>query len=108
MADLHPVYLVLGTDPAKVATVVQRLRAHFPAEAVETHAAGKDSSRDLIDGFQTLGLLAERRLVIVTGAQDWGADDVKRVLDYIAAPAPDVVLLLLADKLASNSRLRKA
>ncbi|MCW2956319.1 MAG: polymerase subunit delta [Thermoleophilia bacterium] len=105
---LEPVYLVLGTDPAKIATVVQRLKAHFPPEAIESHPAGKDSSRDLIDSFGTLGLLAEQRLVIVAGAHDWPADDVSRVLTYLEQPSPDVVLLLLADKLASNSRLRKA
>ena len=108
MAELQPAYLVLGTDIAKVAVVVDRLRAHFPDEAIETHAAAKDSSVDLIAGFQTLGLLAEQRLVIVSAAQDWAADDVSRVLDYLKDPAPDVVLLLLADKLAGNSRLKKA
>jgi DNA polymerase-3 subunit delta len=108
MAALEPAYLVLGTDVAKVATVLQRLKAHFPAEAIETHPAGKDSSKELIDGFQTLGLLAEQRLVIVTGAHDWPADDTGRVLTYLQDPAPDVVLLLVADKLAANSRLRKA
>ena len=108
MAALEPVYLVLGTDIAKVSTVVDRLKAHFPDEAIETHPAAKDSSKDLVAGFQTLGLLAEQRLVIVNAAQDWPADDVSRVLTYLEDPAPDVVLLLLADKLASNSRLRKA
>lgn len=108
MADLEPAYLVLGTDIAKVSTVVDRLKAHFPPEAIETHPATPDSSKDLVAGFQTLGLLAEQRLVVVTGAHDWPADDVSRVLAYIEDAAPDVVLLLIADKLASNSRLRKA
>lgn len=108
MAALEPAYLVLGTDIAKVSTVLDRLRAHFPEAAIESHPATKDSSKDLVAGFQTLGLLAEQRLVIVTAAQDWAADDVSRVLDYLKDPAPDVVLALVADKLAGNSRLRKA
>ena len=108
MAALEPVYLVLGTDPAKVGTVVTRLKAHFPAEAIETHSAATGSSADLIGGFQTLGLLSTQRLVIVAGAHEWPADDVSRVLKYLEQPADDVVLLLLADKLAANSRLRKA
>jgi DNA polymerase-3 subunit delta len=107
-AALEPVYLVLGTAVARVATVLHRLKAHFPPEAIETHTAMKDSSKELIEGFQTLGLLAEQRLVIVTGAHEWPADDVGRVLKFLEDPAPDVVLLLVADKLASNSRLRKA
>ncbi|MCW2972475.1 MAG: polymerase delta subunit [Thermoleophilia bacterium] len=108
MAALEPVYLVLGTDPARVATVVTRLKAHFPAEAIETHAAMTGSSVELLGGFQTIGMFAEQRLVIVAGAHEWPADDVNRILKYLEAPADDVVLLLLADKLASNSRLRKA
>ncbi|MCW2926618.1 MAG: polymerase subunit delta [Thermoleophilia bacterium] len=108
MAVLEPAYLVLGTDIAKVAVVLQRLKAHFPPEAIEAYPAAKDSSKDLVAGFQTLGLLAEQRLVIVTGAHDWPADDTARVLQYLEDPSPDVVLLLVADKLASNSRLRKA
>ncbi len=108
MAALEPVYLVLGTDIAKVSTVLQRLKAHFPDHAVENYPAVKDSAKALVEGFQTLGLLAEQRLVVVTGCQDWPADDVSRVLSYLEDPSPDVVLLLVADKLASNSRLRKA
>ncbi len=108
MAALEPVYLVLGTDVAKVATVLQRLKAHFPDHTVENHPASKGSAEALVRGFQTLGLLAEQRLVIVTAAQDWPADDVSKVLTYLDDPSPDVVLLLVADKLASNSRLRKA
>jgi len=108
MAELEPVYLVLGTDPAKAAMIVSRLKAHFPPEAIESHPAGKDSSTELIDGFQTLGMFADQRLVVVSGAHEWPADDVSRVLKYLEQPAPDVVLLLMADKLAANSRLRKA
>lgn len=108
VSALEPVYLVLGTDIAKVAKVLARLKAHFPDHAVENHPASKDSSGELVQGFQTLGLLAEQRLVVVTGAQEWNADDVSKVLAYLEDPSPDVVLLLVADKLASNSRLRKA
>lgn len=108
MADLHPAYLVLGTDPARVATVIERLKSHFPPEAIELHPAAKDSGKELVAGFGTMGLFAEQRLVIVTSAHDWPANDVSTVLTYLEDPAPDVVLLLVADKLAGNSRLKKA
>lgn len=108
MAALESAYLVLGTDPAKIAIVVQRLKARFPAEAIELHPASSGSAGELIESFQTMGLFAEQRLVVVQGAHGWGADDVAGILAYLEQPAPDVVLLLLADKLASNSRLRKA
>ncbi|MCW2925625.1 MAG: polymerase subunit delta [Thermoleophilia bacterium] len=108
MPALEPAYLVLGTDLAKVAVVLDRLRAHFPPEAIESQPAASGSARALVDSFMTMGLLAEQRLVIVTAAHEWPADDVSLVLTYLDDPAPDVVLLLVADKLAANSRLRKA
>jgi DNA polymerase-3 subunit delta len=108
MATLEPAYLVVGTDLARVAKVLDRLKAHFPGHAVEQHVATKDTSKDLVAGFQTLGLLAEQRLVIVTAAQDWPADDAKRIIAYLEDPSPDVVLLMVADKLASNKPLAKA
>lgn len=108
MAELEPAYLVVGTDVAKVATVLQRIKAHFPGHGVETHVATPGSAKTLVESFQTLGLLAEQRLVIVTAAQDWPADDAKGVLRYLEDPSPDVVLLMVADKLAGNKPLRKA
>jgi DNA polymerase-3 subunit delta len=108
MAALESAYLVLGTDIARVSTVITRLKSHFPDHAVENHTAMTDSSRSLVDGFQTLGLLAEQRLVVVTAAQDWPADDARRVISYLEDPSPDVVLLMVADKLAANKPLRKA
>ncbi len=108
MAQLEPAYLVVGTDVAKVATVLQRLKAHFPDHSVETHTATDGSAATLVASFQTLGLLAEQRLVIVTSAQDWKADDAKRVLVYLDDPSPDVVLLMVADKLDARKPLRKA
>lgn len=107
-AALEPAYLVVGTDVAKVATVLSRLKAHFPDHAIETHRAADGSATGLVAGFQTLGLLAEQRLVIVTGAQAWKADDAKLVVGYLQDPSPDVVLLLVADKLDSRKPLRKA
>jgi DNA polymerase-3 subunit delta len=108
MAALEPAYLVVGTDVAKVATVLQRIKAHFPDHGIETHVATDGSAAALVQSFQTLGLLAEQRLVIVTATQDWKADDAKRVLAYLEQPSPDVVLLMVADKLDARKPLRKA
>lgn len=106
--ELEPAYLVVGSDRARVRTVLDRLRGHFPADAVETHVAESGAAAELVAGFGMMGLLAERRLCIVTGAHDWPAADVDVVLRYLASPSPDVVLMLVATKLAKSSRLRKA
>lgn len=64
MSSLESSYLVLGTDSAKIDKVVARLSSHFPAEAIEQYMASSGSSKSLIEGFQTLGLLAQYRLVL--------------------------------------------
>ena len=108
MADLQPAYIAVGTDSAKVNTTLARMRRHFDDDAIETYMAVSSSGKDIAAGAQMMGLLAARRLIIVTGADAWKADDVSAVVDYLAAPSPDTVLLLTATKLAGNSRLRKA
>lgn len=108
MTALESAYLVVGTDVAKIATVLTRIKKHFPDQAVETHIAADGSARVLVDSFQTLGLLAEQRLVIVTSVQDWKAEDARCIVAYLDDPSPDVVLLMVADKLDARKPLRKA
>ena len=100
MAALEPVYLVLGTDIAKVATVLTRLKAHFPEPAIELHPAAKRQLQSIdrrIPDDRAARRAASRYR---HGAHDWPADDVSARHRLPEIPSPDVVLLLLADKLA--------
>lgn len=108
MADLLPAYLAVGTDSVKSRATIARLKKRYPDEAVEQFDASMTPAQEIIDGCSMMGLFATERLFVVTGADAWGADDVSVIIDYVKEPAIDVVLLLVAGKLASNSRLRKA
>jgi DNA polymerase III subunit delta len=56
-----------------------------------------------------MGLLGGgRRLVIVEDVERWKAADVKAVSAYLASPAPDTVLALVAGELKKDSALGKA
>ncbi len=56
-----------------------------------------------------MGLLGGgRRLVIVEDVERWKAADVKTVAAYLASPAPDTVLALVAGELKKDSALGKA
>ncbi len=56
-----------------------------------------------------MGLLGGgRRLVIVEDVDRWKAADVKAVTAYLASPAPDTVLALVASDLKKDSALGKA
>lgn len=107
-SELEPVYLVLGTDRTKLTQVFERLRKRFSDEAIETWDASATPAADVIGACMALGLLADLRLHIVQGVDAWKPDDVDQLLAYVAAPSPDNVLVLVAEKLAANSRLRKA
>lgn len=106
--DLKPVYLISGSDRPKVETAVTRLRRHFEPEAVElasAHGVGGDEAVALCNAGSLFG---HARLVVVTDVEKWKAADVKAVEAYLAAPAPDTVLALVADALKKDSALVKA
>jgi len=105
---LEPAYLVVGTDRTKLRQVFSRLRGRFPADAVEAWDASTRPAHEVVGACMAMGLLAEQRLHLVHGVEAWKTDDVSVVLDYVKSPSPDAVLVLVADKLASNSRLKKA
>lgn len=107
-ASLEPAYLVLGNDHSRVREVIRRLKARFDDGAVETRTALTTPASAVVSEARMLGLFAQQRLVVVTGVEIWTADDVSEMVDYLADPSPDMVLMLVTDKLAANSRLRKA
>src|SRR5207248_6052289 len=49
-----------------------------------------------------------RRLVVVSDVERWKAADVKTISAYVAAPAPDTVLALVAEAVKKDSALAKA
>ena len=55
-----------------------------------------------------MGLLGGGRLVIVEDVERWKAADVKAISAYLANPAPDTVLALVAAELKKDSALGKA
>jgi DNA polymerase-3 subunit delta len=107
--ELKPAYLLAGNDRPKVARAVQRLRARFPADAVETHAAADTSGEDAVAACNALALFAgDGRLVVVDGVEAWKADDAKAVAAYLKAPAPATTLALVAGELKKDAPIGKA
>jgi DNA polymerase-3 subunit delta len=108
VADLKPVYLMTGTDRPKIETALARLRRHFAPEAVE-NASALDTSAEAAAALCNAGsLFGDARLVVVLDAERWKAADVKVLDAYLAAPAPDTVLALVASELRKDSALLKS
>lgn len=117
-AELKPVYLLSGSDRPKIARALSRLRAHFPADAIEHLLAESVSGADAVAACNSLGLLAGGRLVVVDGVDGrrnadgrpvggWKAADVEAVAAYLAAPAPETVLALVGEEAGKDSALGK-
>jgi DNA polymerase-3 subunit delta len=116
---LDPAYLIHGSDREKVDVAVARLRRRFDgADAtVETLLAvvgtGSDaeaaSPGDVVDACNALSLMGGRRLVLAVGAdQKWADAAAPEVAAYIASPAPDTTLAIVAGPLKADGKLARA
>jgi DNA polymerase III delta subunit len=107
--DLKPVYLITGGDRPKIQRALRRLRDRIGEDAVELLSANDTGGDDAVAACNSMGLLGGgRRLVIVEEVDRWKAGDVKVIAAYLASPAPDTVLALVAGELKKDSALGKA
>jgi DNA polymerase III subunit delta len=103
------VYLLTGSDRPKIQRALRRLRDRIGEGAAELLSADAASGEDAVAACNSMGLLGGgRRLVIVEGVERWKTADVKAVSAYLASPAPDTVLALVASDLKKDSALGKA
>jgi DNA polymerase-3 subunit delta len=108
-AELKVVYLVTGSDRPKIARALHRLRERFGEDAVERLVAGEASGEDVVAACNAMGLFAAAgRLVLVDQVDRWKTADVKAIADYLAAPAPETVLVLVGEEIKRDSALAKA
>jgi DNA polymerase-3 subunit delta len=108
-AELKPVYLITGGDRPKIQRALRRLRSRIGEDAVELLSAEDGSGADAVAACNSMGLLGGGgRLVIVEEVERWKAADAKVLAEYLADPAPDTVLALVAAELKKDSALAKA
>ncbi len=108
-SELKPVYLITGGDRPKIQRALRRLRDRIGDDATELLSAHEASADDAIASCNSLGLLGGGgRLVVVEEVDRWKAADAKVIAAYLASPAPDTVLALVAAELKKDSALAKA
>jgi DNA polymerase III delta subunit len=107
--DLKPAYLIVGGDGPKISRALERLRARVGADNVERLSAREATGADAVAACNAMGLFAggSGRLVLVQDAEAWKAPDVKALVAYLEAPAPDTVVALTGD-VRADSALAKA
>lgn len=97
-AELRPIYLLSGRDRPKIRRALERLRARFGAESVETLFAEAASGDDAVAACNSLGLFSGGggRLVVVEDVERWKKADEEAVAAYAADPVGGAVLALVA------------
>jgi DNA polymerase III subunit delta len=107
--ELKPVYLITGGDRPKIQRALRRLRDRIGDDAVELLSANEIGADDAVASCNSMGLLGGgRRLVIVEEVERWKAPEARLIAAYLASPAPDTVLALVAGELKKDSALVKA
>jgi DNA polymerase-3 subunit delta len=111
--DLKPVYLIYGSEELLLERAEKRLHDRLAAVAdldfnYETFDGGSSSADDVINAANTLPFMSERRLVIVRNVDKLDSAALERLAEYAKDPAPYTCLVLVATKIAKNTKLYRA
>lgn len=112
--SLLPGYLIVGADELKRSTAIARMRARLEKSGMaDFNLDERDMARDpeiddIIASLNTLPMGADFRLVILTNCDRLGKMVSEPLVEYFADPSPSTVCLVVAEKLAKNTRLYKA
>lgn len=108
--DQLPAYLVRGDDPTLVSRALSGLLADLSGDdelAVENLPDDADAGA-VVEALSTPSLLGDRRVVVVREAGRFAADEAADIAAYLAEPAPDAVLVLVAGGGALSRKLSDA
>lgn len=113
LADLKAIYLIHGPEELLLEQAVERLKKRLSAVAdldfnLDVFDGESVSSDEVIAAANTLPFMSDRRLVIVRRADRMTTDALGALADYAADPNPDTTLVLVATKIARNTRIFKA
>jgi DNA polymerase III subunit delta len=92
----QPVYLLKGSE-FLADEALQKIRAESRVDPLSevTFDPGAEGA-EIVAALNTTSLLGGQRLVIVRGAHDLKKDQAAPLLEYLDAPSPDSVLVLIA------------
>ena len=116
---LKPVYLLTGSDRPKIETAARAAPPPLRAGGDRARQRPGASGAEAVALCNAGSLFGDGRLVLVEGvdgrrnsegrlANGWKAADVKAIEAYLASPAPDTVLALVAEELKKDAPLTKA
>jgi DNA polymerase-3 subunit delta len=111
---LAAVYLLNGDDDLKRDMLLRRLGGRIAESGdlmMNQQTLGPEALKDpeqLLEALNTPPFGGDRRLLVLHGAERLPKDVSEALIGYIQDPCPTTVLALLANKLATSTRLYKA
>lgn len=113
ISELRPIYLIHGSEQFLLEQAIARLTQRFAAVAdLDFNYAMFDgetaTAADVLTVANTLPSLAERRLVVVQRLERMSAADLDLLAGYVEDPSPTTTLVLVATKVARNTRIFSA
>ena len=109
-----PAYLVVGSDELKRSHAVARMKKRLEASGLadfnldERDMSKEQTPEDVLSSLNTFPMGADFRLVILRPCDRLPKAMSEMLVDYLKNPSSTTVLLLVAEKLAKNTRLYKA
>jgi DNA polymerase-3 subunit delta len=102
--EMHPLYLIAGTDEAKIDATRGRLRARAEreggADALEVFEPGEGRGMPdheaLLAAIPAMSLMDSRRYLLADGVERWRDRQLEAVAAAVAALPPDLTLVLIA------------
>lgn len=108
-----PVCVLVGTEALLSERLVDALRAAALGDGPEgfnedvMHGQGL-SAGSVLAAARTLPMMAKSRFVLVRHLEAMPAAELEKLLPYLAKPAPETCLLMLANKLEGRGKFAKA
>lgn len=114
MAEMRPLYLIAGTDIAKIDTTRNRLRARAEREggsaALEVfepaEGRGMPDHESLLAAIPAMSLIGGRRYLLADGVERWREKQLSAVIAALDQLPPDLTLVLIARDKAPQKLLK--
>jgi DNA polymerase-3 subunit delta len=114
--EMHPLYLISGTDGAKIEATRSRLRARAEREggdgALEVFEAGEGRGAPdheaLLAAIPAMSLMGTRRYLLADGVEKWRDKQQAAVADAIGGALPPDLTLVLIARAKAPTKLLKA
>ncbi|MBI2343499.1 MAG: DNA polymerase III subunit delta [Deltaproteobacteria bacterium] len=110
---LAPLYLLLGAEAFLARTATDRILAAVerltgsPVVPQRLDVA-TCTPRDVVERVAAYGLFATTQVLVIAHVDAWKADGWDPLLEYLAAPNPDAVMILTAEKLDQRTKAGRA